>query len=246
MNFNRTHLVAVIVIIFAASFVIEYYTNQQFPELDVKVTTLPDFTTGVRHTFSFVRQGSNVGTYSYYLEKTVTGYSVMSETQVEFEEKSTFLQSNYTFGATMNPLDYSLFIDSGDEPTEIVCTFTDNQVVTTVNFENKTVDIDAELPENTVLVENNMPGYWELLLQTVDLQPGNRYMIQVFVPQVANVVPVTLTVDKNPVNLNIDGVVYECQRIREVDVQYAFFLYEGQLLEFRDDGQDIRFQKIIE
>lgn len=246
MNFNRTHLIAVICIIFVASFVIEYYTDQRFPEVEVNVKTLPDYATGVTSTFSFVREGSKVGTYSYDVEKTDVGYVVVSETQVEFEEKSTLIQGTYTFGATMNPLDYSLQIDSAGEPTEIVCTFTDNQVITTVNFENKTVDIEAELPENVVLVENNMPGYWELLLQTVDLEPGKRYILQVFVPQVANVVSVTLTVDKNPVKLNIDGVEYECQRIREIDLHYAFFLFDGQLLEFRDDGQDIRFQKIFE
>ena len=246
MNFNRTHLIAAIVIIFAASFVIEYYTDQLIPEVEVKVNSLPDYTTGETSTFSFVRQGSEVGTYRYNLEKTDVGYLVKSEIQVEFEEKMTFLQSNYTFGATLNPIDYSLHIDSEGEPTEIVCTFTDNQVITTVNFENKTVDIDAELPENTVLVENNMPGHWELLLQAVDFEPGKRYIIQVFVPQVANTVSVTFTVDKNPVNLSIDGVDYECQRIREGDIQYDFFLFEGQLLEFRDEGQDIRFQKIIE
>ena len=246
MNFNRTHLIAVIGIIFVASFVIEYYTDQLIPEVEVNIQTLPDYTTGVTSAFSFMRQGSNVGTYSYNVEKTGVGYVVMSETRVEFEEKSTTLQSNYTFGATLNPLDYSLHIDSSGESTEIICSFTENQVITTVNFENKTVDIEAELPENVVLVENNMPGHWELLLQTVDLEPGNRYIIHVFVPQVANVVSVTLTVDKNPVKLNIDSVEYECQRIREIDLQYAFFLYEEQLLEFRDEGQDILFQKMIE
>lgn len=246
MNITRTHLIAVVIIIFAASFVIEYYTDQKIPEVDVSINTIPEYSTGVTSSFSFVRQGSEVGTYSYEVVKRGVGYTVMSETRVEFEEKKTNLQSNYTFGDKLNPLDYSLHIDSAGEVTEIVCTFTDNQAITTVNFENKTVDIDADLPDNVVLVENNMPGYWEILLQTVDLEPGKRNIIQVFVPQVANVFPVTLTVDKNPVNLDIDGEEYECQRIREVDLQYAFFLYEGLLLEFRDDAQDIRFQKMIE
>jgi hypothetical protein len=226
-----------------ASFVIEYYTNKQFPEEEVVVKTLPEYQTGELNTFSFIRQGIIVGNFSYILEKNVSVYSVSASTEVEYEGKTTQIESSYLFGATLNPLDYFVHIDSGGEITDIECEFTESQVLTTVDFKNQTVNLETDLPENVLLVENNMPGYWELILQTLELVPDIRYKLRVFVPQAADVFTITLTVDDNPVNLNIEGVDYECQRIREVDRQYTFLLYEGHLLEFKDDGQEISFHK---
>ena len=243
MNSNRSRLLAVIVIIFVASFVIEYYTNKQFPEEEVVVKTLPEYKTGELNTFSFIRQGITVGDFSYILEKNISGYSVSTSTEVEYEGKTTQIESSYQFGATMNPLDYFVHIDSGGEITDIECEFTESQVLTTVDFKNQTINLETDLPENVFLVENNMPGYWELILQTLELKPDIRYKLRVFIPQAADVFTITLTVDDNPVNLNIEGVDYECQRIREVDRQYTFLLYEGHLLEFKDDGQEISFRK---
>ncbi|MBE0634330.1 hypothetical protein IH574_07130, partial [Candidatus Bathyarchaeota archaeon] len=99
--------------------------------------------------------------------------------------------------------------------------------------------------DDAFLVENNMPGFWDILLRSTELKEGQRYKAQAYIPQGGRMFDLEFYVNEGTKPLTIDGDEYACTLIQESKLSLSFYMYEGELVQMRDTGQDIIFQKII-
>lgn len=243
---KRIHILAGVILILASSFVIEYYTNSRFPTTALPLIGVPELPIGETNEFTCIREMEQVGTYSY----TVTGksggvYTMLSATDVSVEGKRLQLTSSFTFDEVYRPELYMLTVEQGEETNKFNVTFSGGNVTSTVQFSNESVTLSEPFPDDAFLVENNMPGFWDILLRSTELKEGQRYKAQAYIPQGGRMFDLEFYVNEGTKPLTIDGDEYACTLIQESKLSLSFYLYEGELVQMRDTGQDIIFQKII-
>jgi hypothetical protein len=242
---KRSYLVAGVFIILASTFLIEYYTNMRFPTQEYPLAAVPELAIGEIHTFSYAKALDPVGTYSY----TITGkegglYTMVSTTDVSFEGQSILLESTFVFDEQYRPEEYHLTVEQAGDLNEIHVTFTGGDVVATVLLQNETVTLSDEFPTSAFMAENNMPGIWEILLISADLEMGSRYSAEVYIPQGGTMFDLEFYVQNNPQTITIDGEQLTCMVVQETSLDLRFYLHEGKLVQMRNDDQDLTFTRI--
>lgn len=242
---KRSYAVAGVIIILASTFLIEYYTNSRFPTLDYPLTGVPELEIGETRTFSYTRALDQVGTYSY----TITGkedglYTMSSLTDVSLEGERILLESSFVFDEDYRPQDYNLVVAQGGATNEIQVTFSEGNVTLTVKLENDTVTLSDAFPSTAFMTENNMPGLWELLLISADLETGARYVAEVYIPQGGAMFDLEFYVQNDLQSIIFDGEPLSCTVVQETTLDLRFYLYEGELIQMRNDDQDLIFTRI--
>ena len=242
---KRSHAIAGIIIILASTFLIEYYTNRRFPTQDYPITGVPELEIGETHTFTYSRAFDQVGTYSYSITGKEGGlYTMVSNTDVSFEGQHILLDSHFVFDEDYRPHEYGLVVNQGGSTNEINVTFSDGNVVSMVTLENETVTLSDEFPSDAIMTENNMPGLWEILLISADLETGARYSTMVYIPQGGAMFELEFYVQNDPQTITIDGEQYSCTVVQENTLDLRFYLHEDELLQMRNDDQDLIFTRI--
>lgn len=230
--------------VIAGALAFEYYAGTQFPEETFQFSSLQVFT-DEENSYIFYHAGVEVGIYTFIVERKGTNYLMKSTTDVESDGVKILLESAYIFNANYLPEDYRLNITKSGEETNIKSSFDDGKIITSVTFEGETVDIEKDVENETYLIENSMPGFWEILIRSSNLKPGKRYKLEVFIPQSARVIPITLLVEKKPEKISIDDIEYECTVVKESLMELSFYLHEGQLILYEDFRQDTALRKIL-
>ncbi|MBN2335085.1 hypothetical protein JXL21_05955 [Candidatus Bathyarchaeota archaeon] len=247
---KRQWLVLGVALILGVTLFIQYYAELRYPVEEISVDELPVLVLGEYQSYRVIKEGEAVGTHRY----AVTGkegsgddvrYTMRSTTDINYEGDSLHLVSVYVFDGSLRPLSYSLNVTRGDELTIINSEFSPSEVTTTVNVMGEAVELTESAAENMYVVENSMPSYWEILFQSTSLKPGRRHQANFFVPQSARVVAVSLVVDGDTSTLRVGGRDLECTVIKESELGLVFYLYEGELVQFRDDAQELTLEKIF-
>ena len=242
---KRSVIIAGVLIILASTFLIEYYTNMRFPTQEYPIVGVPELTIGETHTFSYAKELDQVGTYRY----TITGkqgglYTMVSTTDVSFEGQNILLETNFVFDEQYRPEEYHLTVEQAGDINEIHVTFIGGDVVSTVSFQNESVTLSDEFPSNAFMAENNMPGVWEILLISAELEMGSRYAAEVYIPQGGTMFDLEFYVQNTPTTITIDGEQLSCMVVQETSLELRFYLYEGKLVQMRNDDQDLMFTRI--
>jgi len=243
---NRWALVGLALILGGVLF-IDYIAQLLYPSVELGAVSVPDTLSGT-HTYNFYKDTSFVGTYTYSVAK-VTGaqgivFAMSSGTSIAFEGKSLILEGLYRFNSGFRPVSYGLNVTEGDEVTYFVCDFKPGAVTTTIRFQGETVDAVTEVREGTLLVENSMPGYWEILLQSVSLERGRRYTLDLFIPQAARVFQVTLFVENDLEQVRVEDRTLECMVVKASELGLAFYVHQGELVQYRDEAQGVAMNKV--
>ncbi len=225
-------------------FAIEFYAENRFPEEEFKFTGLPVFR-DQENNYKFFRAGEEVGYYNYKVEQTDMNYLMKCTTNVGIEGGNILLESSYTFNRDFLPIDYDLNVTESGEKTFIKCMFEPDVITTSVTFQNDTISLEEEIEKDTYLIENSMPSFWEILITSSNIEPGKRYYLNIFIPQSARVIPITLVVEKNTKNIDLDGIIYECIVVKESQLELNFYLHEGELILYEDFRQDTALRKIL-
>ena len=242
---KRSYAVAGIIIILASTFLIEYYTNTRFPTHDYRLVGVPELEIGETRTFSYTRALDQVGTYSYTISGKQDGlYTMDSVTDVSFEGERIILEGSFVFDEMFKPREYVLVVDQGGSSNEINVTFSDGNVVSTVTLQNDTVTLSDEFPSTAYMTENNMPGFWEILLISADLEMGARYSAEVYIPQGGVLFDLEFYVQNDPQSINVGGEQLSCTVVQETTLDLRFYLCEGELVQMRNDDQDLIFTRI--
>jgi hypothetical protein len=232
-------------IILASSFLIEYYTNTRFPTNDLVVSHVPELEVGRVHRFSYVHKLVDVGTTTYILTKKQGDmYTLESSSDVMTESGRIQLESNFIFDEWFKPKSYILNVDQNGELDEIEVNFTENKVVSKVTVANETVTLSDEFPETAYMVENNMPGFWEILLLSSDLDMGARYTVKVYIPQGGTLFDLQFYVQNDPKTITVEGQQLSCIVIQESTLDLRFYIYDGKMVQMRNEDQDIIFTRL--
>jgi hypothetical protein len=141
-------------------------------------------------------------------------------------------------------LDYRLKANQEGDVSHINVTIMGTQIVSTVSFSNETVVLTDDYVEGVVFTENNMPGLWELLLLSSDMESGGRYTVDTYIPQGGTVFELEFYVSPNTKTINIGEEQLECTLIQESTLNLRFYFYEGRLVQMRNDDQDLTFTLI--
>ena len=244
---RRQWILAGVALILGASFLVELYLDTRYPETTITVT-LPELQLGQEHVYGLHREGQRVGTHSY----TVTGregtgnsteYTMVSTTDVTYKGELLLLHAEYVFDHLYRPLSYELNATVEDKPTRIQAAFTQGEAVVTVISDGDAVELTEEVPEGALLIENQMPGYWEILFQSTALTPEKRYIFDAFIPQRGSAARLTLTVDRETSKLRHGDVELDCSVVREADLGLVFYLNGGELIQYRDDANGVAMTK---
>jgi hypothetical protein len=236
-------LIAAILLIFAATFAFEYYANSQFETAELEVTGLPELGTGIEHSYSYIKTEEVVGSYTYSVEEAAGGYLMTSETEVSNEADTIELTTEFTFSDGLKPEKYDLVVYNNEDRTDIVTEVSGSEIITYVTYEGVTVNITDEYVDYMLLIEPNMPGFWEILFNSVNLEGGVKYDASIYVPQAGAVVPIELVVSRNPQNVRVGDEQLSCTVIKEAGLDLAFFVYEDELVQMRSDGLSLLFIK---
>jgi hypothetical protein len=243
---KRTHLAIAIILILSSSYVIEYYTNMRFPKKDLVFTGVPELEIGVTHEFTYLKQLEPVGTYSYTITGKSNGvYTMTSNTDASLNDNKIQIDSTYLFDEQYKPQHYSLTARHGDQNETFNITFTGGAIDSVIQLGNKTVTLTDELPEGGFLLESNMPGFWEILLLSTDLEAGQRYMAKAYIPQGGMVFDLEFYVSPSTKNINVNGEELACTLIQESTLSLNFYMYEGKLVEMEDTSQDLLFERVM-
>jgi len=243
---NRWVLVGLALILGGVLF-IDYIAQLLYPSMELGTVSVPDTLSGT-HTYNFYKDTVLVGTHTYSVTK-VTGaqgtvFAMSSGTNITFEGKSLTLEGLYRFNSGFRPVSYGLNVTEGEEVTYFVCDFKPGSITTTVMFQGETADVETEVKEGTMLIENSMPGYWEVLLQSTSLERGRRYTFDIFIPQAARVFHMTLVVEKDLQQVWVEDGTLECVVVKATELGLAFNVHQGELVQYRDDEQGVVINKV--
>ena len=242
---KRIYLVAGIILIFGATYAIEYYANSQFSNQELVVSGISGYEIGVAQTFDYFKDEEQVGTYAYTVEESGNNFIMTSITDVTYGGRDLELESVYTFDDFYSPESYALTVISEGDVTEIISTVSNGKIITSVTSEGVTVDITDEHVDGMLLIENGMPGFWEVLFNSVELERGVKYTAIVYIPQAAMVFDVDLVVSKQDKLIWVGGERLECTVINEPNLELSFYMYEGELVEMRGESQGVVLQKVL-
>ena len=242
---KRIYLVAGIILIFGAIYAIEYYANSQFSTQELVVSGISGYEIGVAQTFDYFKDEEQVGTYAYTVEESGNNFIMKSITDVTYGGRDLELESVYTFDDFYSPESYALTVISEGDVTEIISTVSNGKIVTSVTSEGVTVDITDEHVDGMLLLENGMPGFWEVLFNSVELERGVKYTAIVYIPQAAMVFDVNLVVSKQDQLIWVGDERLECTVINEANLELSFYMYEGELVEMRGESHGVVLQKVL-
>ena len=243
---KRIYLVAGIILIFGATYAIEYYANSQFSTQELVVSGISGYEIGVAQTFDYFKDEEQVGTYAYTVEESGNNFIMTSITDVTYGGRDIELESVYTFDDFYSPESYALTVNSEGDVTEITTSVSNGNITTSVTSEGVTVDITDEYVDGMLLIENSMPGFWEVLFNSVELEHGVKYTAIIYIPQAAMVFDVDLVVSKQDQLIWVGDERLACTVINEANLELSFYIYEGELVEMRSESQGIVLQKVFD
>jgi len=243
---KRIYLVAGIILIIGATYAIEYYANSQFSTQELVVSGISGNEMGVTQTFNYFKEEEKVGTYAYTVNESGNNFIMTSITDVTYGGRGLELESVYTFDEFYSPESYALTAISEGDVNEITTTISNGNITTSVTSEGVTVDLIDEYVDGMLLIENNMPGFWEVLFNSVELERGVKYTAIIYIPQGAMAFDMNLVVSKQDQLIWIGDERLACTVIKEADLELSFYLYEGELVEMRSESQGVVLQKVLD
>jgi hypothetical protein len=123
--------------------------------------------------------------------------------------------------------------------TNLGCKFLGGKVLITTSSQGKNQTTTLPLPANTVIIDNNNPAHWELLMKSFNAEAGKKYGINTFTPQGAVVQKIEFGIDTSHQFVAIDTMSYECIVAREPNFQIALYFYNGDLIQYKNDVDGI-------
>lgn len=243
---KRTYLVAGIVIILGFSFLLEYYAENRFPRKELSIAELAPLPIGETQTFDYFWEMEKVGTHSYVVTELSQGhFSMNSVTEVRNEGKVLLLEGRFDFNTEFKPESYELYVDQDGESTIITVEFSDQNVTARIKVGEEIVVLSEVFPKKAFLAENNMAGFWEILLLSAKIEQGMRYEANVYVPQGGAIFELEFFVYNELQTIRVGDQLLDCLVIRESALELSFYFHDNELVQMRNEDQDTLLEKRI-
>lgn len=221
----------------------EIYDYFFFPQTIYKPRAFTPLEVG-RREFSIFKDNEFVGRYIFWVDglgeyKGQTAYFTHAQTSVAYKNKTLELRTAYVFNDKLNPLDYSLNATLDGEGQTLVAVFDGWNVSVAITEMNDTINKSIELPANSVLIDNNNFGHWDLFLRSFDLVSGRRVSFTAFVPQYLDKIEDEIVVDSDIKTITISGANYDCTVARTTKQNLVFYIYKGSLIRLDESSQNM-------
>ena len=245
---RKLWILVIAVAIFGGMALFEIYASLLYPVTSYAPKGLPPLAVGVERGYDFFKDEELVGSYVFWVEsigpyKGQTAYFTRSTTSVVYHENVVELETIYIFNEDLNPLEYRLNATLGVDRQSILCLFEGWNVNASLMTKEGDMERVLELSVDTVLIDTNMLGQWELLFKSFDLIPGKRVRFNMFVPQALDMRPMDLVVDRGKKTIMLNGVAFDCQVVRAPDLNLVFYIHGGDLLKLEESVQNISISR---
>jgi hypothetical protein len=226
-------------------FGVDIWANITYPTDNFQIRT-PILIEGFAGTWEYFKDNIGVGTYSSSIRKNEDlSYQITSITEVTYQGNSLQLESNFMFDDFLRPTNYKLVATQENEETLIKTTFEGNRAITVVDSQGEKTIIEESITEKTFLVDKTMPGHWEILLSSSNIERGKKYDVSIFVPQINSNILARILVEKRTKQIKIEENILECVVVQIDSFELTLFFYEGQLVRYQNDSENLVLNKKI-
>ncbi len=233
-------------VVASVAFLIEFYGSHLYPVASYEGGVLPPMKIGLKHRFDIYKDEQLVGHYTFWIVDVEERdgcrvYVTRSTTSVFYKGMNITIDTLYIFDESLNPIEYKLNATLGEKHERILCLFKGSMVNASLWRRDQMVNREVELPEDTVLIDTNMVGQWELFFKTFEFTPGRRVRFTVFIPQLTDKARIDVILDRKRESITINGVEYNCLVARVPELNLIFYLYEGQLIKLEQRRDNFEF-----
>ncbi|MCD6480363.1 hypothetical protein J7L65_06240 [Candidatus Bathyarchaeota archaeon] len=233
-------------IVASVAFLIEFYGSRLYPVTSYEAEVLPPLEVGMRHRFDIYKDEQLVGHYTFWIVDVEERdgcrvYVTRSRTTALYKGLNITIDTLYIFDELLNPIEYRLNATLGEEHQRILCLFNDSMVNASLWTKDQMMSREVKLSDDTVLIDTNMAGQWELFFNSFEFTPGRRVRFTMFIPQLMEKAKIDVILDRGRESINIGGVDYSCLVARAPDLNLIFYLYEGRLLKLEQTRDNFEF-----
>jgi hypothetical protein len=227
-------------------FGVDFWANISYPTGDFQVKK-PIQTEKFTGTWEYFKDNIGVGTYSSSISKNEdSSYQISSTTEVTYQGISLQLESHFKFDDFIRPINYTLVAIQENEETLIKTTFEGNRAITVVDSQGERTIIEEAITEETFLIDKTMPGQWELLLSSSNIERGKKYDISIFMPQINSNILARILVEKSTKQIKIEDNTLDCTIVQIDLFELTLFFFEGHLVRYQNDKENLVLNKKIE
>ncbi|MGC1119882.1 MAG: hypothetical protein WBA22_02210 [Candidatus Methanofastidiosia archaeon] len=206
----------------------------QTPQFNVQPLSLE---VGAGHTFEVFDNGAYVG-YNHYsvikqeLYNGMDAYFIESETDIKSEEVTLHIEAMYIVDTSGRCLHYEFEGTIDGQSYTVKADFSETSVRITASRPNADYDKTIELVQNTLCVDNNMIGQWDLMFSAVPITPDGTFAANVFAPQPMEKVAIRASVGEIPSLMEAAGKSWSCYTLTfsAPEGYVAYVTQEGQLV----------------
>ncbi|MBU7013296.1 MAG: hypothetical protein HXS52_09005 [Theionarchaea archaeon] len=206
----------------------------QTPQYNVQPLSLE---VGTGHTFEFFSDGVYIGYNSYSVVKQelyngIDAYFIESVTDIESNEVTLHIEAMYIVDTSDRCLHYEFEGTIDGELHTVKADFSEESVYVVASRPDSAYDKTIELPVNTLCVDNNMIGQWDLMFSAVLIVPDGTFAANVFAPQPMERVAVRASVAEIPSLMEAAGKSWSCYTLTfsAPEGYVAYVTKEGQLI----------------
>jgi len=234
-------------IILGGAVALELYQNFANPYIDYSPGSFTNLLIGSPQVFNYYKDGSIIGNYTYLLtQQTAAGqtlYTLKTGINAIYQGQGISLNTTHRFLGPTRHVDYSVNADIAGGASSVQCVFNGNAVGLNMTSQGKSQTLNLSLLPDTVLIDNNDPVHWELLMKSFTAQEGKAYNVNVLTPQGATVQTLQIGISTSHQFINIGGKSYECVVMTEPDLQISVFFFQGNMIQFQNDADGIMMVK---
>lgn len=234
-------------IILGGAIAVELYSNFANPLIDYVPGSFTSLLIDTPQRFDYYKDGTHIGNYTYTLitqtSNSQTLYTIITNIDVNYQGKQLILNTTHRFlGETLH-VEYNVDTDLAGAKSHVECVFLGGKASIITTSQGKNITTTCTLPLNTVIIDNNDPAHWELLMKSFSTESGKKYSVSTFVPQGAAVQALEFGVDTAHQFVNIGSKSYECVVAREPNYKITLYFYQGNLIQYKNDVDGIMIVK---
>ncbi len=221
----------------------EIWINIAHPLYKISSINLSSEVLGSPRIYNYVKDGVIIGTYTQTTERGPTfgveSFLVTTVADVQTGGKNFVVKTRLTVNSAATPLTYFVNATLDGAPSSIRLQRMEKIYEIQNTVQGQVYPKQVEPPNPVVIVDNNIPAHWELIIHGADMKSGERYGLSAIVPQQSGVKEFELSIDEKTSTITVEGVEYICTVVRENTSDLSFYLSDGKLIRYRNQPQNI-------
>jgi hypothetical protein len=246
---NNRDILILGAIILVGAIGIELYTMYSNPFIEYAPGSFSSLLLDTPQRFGYYKDGEQIGNYTYTLTKQTgvsqTLYTLTTSIDATYQGARLNLNTTHRFLGETSHVSYSVDTDLAGSASHVECIFLGSHVGVYTISQGRSLNTSLTMPSNTVIIDNNDPAHWELLMKSFTAEAGKRYNVNALVPQGAAIRTLEFGVDTAHQFVSIGTKSYECVVAREPNYEITLYFYQGNLIQYKNDADGIMIVKQI-